>query len=307
MGGGGGGKQPAHTSQTIKYAPYIETKHEDFLQTIQSERRAIIDDSPFGDYTDIEVDDAFFGAGYLISSFPSLYDMYGKFMAGLDIEVLWSQIFEDTVNSPVVSNLIAAESALMDDDIETNTIPRLQTGMRDMNSVMSSSFIVAKAIVEDAKVKSLSKFSAGLKYNLIQIASGRWTTHLEWNKGVVGVYAEIMKFYFAAKTDMDDVNYTMAVKDKLWPFTVLDFERAALGALQGAMNSKTDVAGASTTARVLSGALSGGAMGALVGSGWNTAAVGTVGTEGYQAASMAGSGWGAGIGAGLGIAAALTY
>ena len=253
------------------------------------------------------MDDAFFGTGYLLSSFPSLYDMYGKFMAGLDIEALWSQIFEDTVNSSVANDLVSAESALMDDDIDTNVIPRLQTGMRDINAVMSSSFVIGKSIIEDARVKSLSKFSAGLKYNLITVASGRWTTHLEWNKSVVAIYSEILKFYFSAKTDIDEVNYTMAVKDKLWPFTVLDFERAALGALQGAINSKTDVAGVSTTAKVLSGALTGAAMGAMVGSAWNTPAVAATATTPASAASTAGTGWGAGIGAALGVAATLTY
>lgn len=307
MSSGGGGGGGGDSKNEVRYAPYIETQHQDFLAIFASHRNATINDSPFEDYTDIEVEDAFFGAGYLISSFPSLYDMYGKYMAGLDIEALWSQIFEDTVNSPVVNDLISAESAMMDDDIDTNVIPRLQTGMRDINAVMSSSYVVGKSIVEDARVKSLSKFSAGLKYNLIQVASGRWTTHLEWNKSVIGVYSEIMKFFYSTKIDVDEVNYAMASKHKLWPFTVLAFERAALGALQGAINSKTDVAGASTTAKVLSGALSGAAMGAMVGSGWNTAAVGVKGSADYAAASSAGSGWGAGIGAGLGIAAALTY
>ena len=299
----GGSSQPKNTSstQTVRYAPYIETRHEDFLNTVYAKRQAAISDNPFTSYDDVVIDDAFFGAGYLISSFPSLYDMYGKFMAGLDIEVLWAQIFEDTVNSEEVTNLIAAESALMDDDIEANTVPRLQVGMRDINSVMSSSYLVAKAIVDDAKVKALSKFSAELKYNLIQVAQARWNTHLEWNNKVIGVYAEIMKFYYSARTDVDEANYAMAAKEKLWPFTVLDFERAALGALQGATNAKESVAGASTASKVLGGALSGAAMGAMVGSSFNT----TSATG--QVVSSSGTMWGAGIGAALGIAAALTY
>lgn len=304
MGSGGSGGGGVNVNY-LMYAPYIESRHKDFLMTVYERRQFLINSSPFANYVDIEVDDAFFGAGYIISSFPSLYDMFGKFMAGLDIESLWDQIFEDTVNSPQVGDLTIAESALIDDDIMTSSLPRLQTGMRDINAVMGSSFVIGKAIIEDAKVKSLSKFSAELKYRLIPIAASRWSTHLEWNKGVVGVYAEIMKLYFSAKVDINEANYSMAAKDRLWPFTVLDFERAALGALQGATVSKTDVAGASTASKVLGGALSGAAMGAMVGSAFNTPAstVGGVTT----AASSAGSAWGAGIGAVLGIAAALTY
>jgi len=304
MGGSGGG---GDTETTIRYADYIESHHETFLDLVASERAAVINDSPFTGYTDIEVDDAFFGVGYLITSFPALYDMYGKFMAGLDIEVLYEQIFEDTVNAPEINNLISAEAVMMDDDIEINSLPRMQVGLRDINSVMSSSFVVGKSVIEDARVKSLSKFSAGLKYQMIPVASERWKTHLEWNKGVVGVYAELMKLYYSAKTDVDEVNYAMAAKDRLWPFTVLDFERAALGALQGATNTKTDVAGASTVAKALSGALSGAAMGAMVGGYFNTAGTAATATSPAVAASSAGSMYGAGIGAVLGVAAALTY
>lgn len=306
-----GASTHANTSTTgyIRYAPYIEEHHTAFLDLVATKRNEVINDSPFTGYTDIEVDSAFFGIGYLISSFPSLYDMYGKFMAGLDIEVLYSQIFEDTVNAPAINNLVSAESAMMEDDIEINSLPRMQVGLRDINSIMSSSFVIGKSLIEDARVKSISKFSAELKYRMIPVASQRWTTHLEWNKGVVGIYAELMKLYYSAKTDVNEINYAMAAKDKLWPFTILDFERAALGALQGATNTKTDVAGASTASKVISGALSGAAMGAMVGGAITpaTQAVGTVGTAGYQAATAGGAGWGAGIGAALGIAAALTY
>jgi len=307
----GGSSTHRNTSQTtyIRYAPYIEDYHTAFLALVAEKGNAVINDSPFSGYTNIEVDVAFFGTGYLISSFPSLYDMYGKFLAGLDIEVLYSQIFEDTVNAPAVNNLVSAEAAMMDDDIEINSLPRMQTGLRDINSVMSSSFVVGKSLIEDARVKSLSRFSSDLKYRMIPVASARWQTHLEWNKGVVGVYAELMKLYYSAKTDVNETNYAMAAKNKLWPFTVLDFERAALGALQGATNTKTDVAGASTASKVISGALSGAAMGAMVGGAFNTAPVAANVATGAPAVagSTAGSLYGAGIGAVLGIAAALTY
>jgi len=287
-----------YNNYRAEYQTYLDTLPEDWGRG-----------SPFLNYTDVEVDNAFFGAGYAITSFPSLYDLYGKFMAGLDIDALYTQVFESVVNSPIVNDLVSAEAALMDDDIRANSYPRLELGSRDLNSSNSSTVIIAKALVEDGKVKSLSKLSAQLKYNLIPVAQAVWQTHLEWNKGVVGMYSEIMKFFFAAKADMDEINYAMAAKNALWPFTVLDFERAALGALQGATVQKTDVAGASTTARVLSGALSGAAMGSMVGAQISpaTAAVGEVGTAGYTAASSGGAGYGALGGAVLGIGAALTY
>jgi len=315
-GGGGGGSSPAYTWSEIRYAPYIESKHQNFLDTMRYHRDTALATNPFSGYTDVEVSNAFFGIGYTISSFPSLYDMYGKFMAGLDIEALWTQLYTDTLDSTVVNDLIAAESALLDDEIVSNSLPRFNTGIRDINSVLSSTYLVGKSLIEDTKTKLISKFSADLKYRLIPIAQERWSTHLNWNKNVVGVYAEIMKFYYSTVTDVNEQNYGMSVKSILWPFTVLDFERAGLGALQGATNSKQDVAGASTASKVISGALSGAAMGAMVGGSVSgTVAAGSTapalstatGTTAAGAATYSYAGAGAVVGAGLGIAAALTY
>jgi hypothetical protein len=201
--------------------------------------------------------------------------MYGKFMAGLDIEVLYVQILEDTVNTPIIGNLVSAEAVLLDDDINANILPRFQVGMRDINSVISSSFVVGKAMIEDTRVKSISKFSAGLKYQMIPIASERWKAHLEWNRGVVLSYAEVMKLYYSAKMDVTDLNYSMVAKHKLWPFTVLEYERAALGALQGATTTTTEVAGASKAMKAIAGALSGAASGAMTGTAVGGPGVGT--------------------------------
>jgi len=257
---------------TVRYAGYIEDHHKAFLNIMTTRRDAALDDSPFEGYTDVEVEAAFFGTGYSIANFPSLYDMYGKFMAGLDVEALFGQSFEDTVNASQITDLVAAEADLLDDDIETNIIPRFTTGMRDINSVMSSSFITGKAMIEDARVKSISKFSAELKYRLIPVAVQRWQTHLEWNKTVILTYAEVMKLYYSAKMDITDFNYTMLAKNKLWPFTILDYDRAAIGALQGATNTKG--LGASTAGKAISGALSGAAMGGMVGGAIANTAVG---------------------------------
>jgi hypothetical protein len=211
------------------------------------------------------VNTAFFGLGFALADFPSLYDMYGKFLAGLDIEVLYDQIFEDTVGGPQVNALVSAEAALMDDDLVSTALPRFQVGMRDINSVISSSYLVGKAMLEDARVKALSKFSAELKYRLIPVATERWSKHLEWNKAVVGVYAEMIKLFLSAQMDIETHNQEVAVKHALWPFTVLEYERAAIGALQAATTTTKSPAGSSQIARSISGALGGAAMGGMAG------------------------------------------
>lgn len=299
MGSGGGGD----STQTIvqEHPPYVRNYHWAVMKTYYWDPENGGDgtglvptaaaNNPFEGYEDIETDVAFFGTGYLISSFPSLWDMYGKFMAGLDIETLWTQTFADTVNSSEVDNLVAAEGALMDDDIEDNILPRLQTGMRDMNSVMASTYVIGRSLVEDARVKQLEKFSAQLRYNLIPVAQARWVAHLDWNKLVIATYAELFKLYYSVKTDTDEVNYTMKSKEQLWPFTVWDYSRIILGSLSGASQTTKDVAGSSNTQKVLAGAMSGASMGAMIGSNIEkTAAVAATDTTAATAATTY-SGW----------------
>ena len=260
--GGGKGSSGGNTKTTIRYAPYLEDAHEYLLDEVRDYVESLKDDSPLSSYAEIPVDVGFFGTGYILSSFPSLYDMYGKFMAGLDVDVLFDQIFEDTVNAPAVSDLVAAESDDLDDMIDADRT-EFESGMHDINALQGSAFIIGRALIETKKVQAVSKFSAEMRYHLIPTATQRWQAHLEWNKGTIQTYAEIMKLFFAAKLDVDRYNYEQLIKDKLWPFTVLDQERAAVGALTGATN--TSVKGQSGGAQgVLGGLMSGAGLGATV-------------------------------------------
>src|SRR4030043_881835 len=114
----GGGKGDSKTENTIRYAPYLEAIHQAFLAEIGTAATTAAANSPYVGYTDLDFEDAFYGAGFVISSFPSLYDMFGKFMAGLDVEVLYDGTFEDLINGAVVSNMISQEADILSDDLE---------------------------------------------------------------------------------------------------------------------------------------------------------------------------------------------
>lgn len=320
MGGGGGSSKSTSTVETnIRYAPYVETKHESFLNSVYSYRTALISDSPFDGYDNHVIEDAFFGYGYVIGNFPPLYDMFGKFMAGMDAEALFDEIYEDTVNSPSINNIVKSESALLSGEINNNSLPRLNLGKTNVNACMAGTFSIGESIINDMKTKSVSKFEAQLKYSLIPAAQTRWATHLDWNKSVIDYYSELIKFYYTAKFDVTDKDYSMAASNRLWPFTVLDFERAALGVLQGAVSSSGSEsikgAGTSRTSNALSGALSGAAMGSMFGNAVKppTSAIQTTGSGAFSSMpsgpqspvmSSGGGGWGAGIGAALGVVSA---
>lgn len=215
-----------------RYAPYIETQHSIFLNDIYAQRNAMIDNSPYASCVALDINDAFFSTGNVISDFASLYDMFGKFMSGLDIEITWNNAFENTFDKTEINEVVVAEMALADDKI-TNDLTSFQLNMRELNSVVSSSFVVGKAMIENARIKILSKISLESKLGLVSDVQIKVDASLNWAKKAITSYAEFMKAYYQFKPDIDDYNTINVARDKLWPFTVLDFERAALGALQG--------------------------------------------------------------------------
>jgi hypothetical protein len=234
---GMGGKGDSKTENTIRYAPYLEAWHQTVIEELNSAASAASADNPYTGHTDLDFEAGFFGTGYLLSSFPSLYDIYGKFMAGLDIDVLYDQILEDTIDGPVINNLIAEEADRLDDEIEQVTLPRFEAGMRDVNSVMSSSFLIGKALIEANKLKAMEKFSVESRYRLLPVATERWTKHLEWNKATTGMYSEILKLYLSQKIDVYDKNLEVEAKESLWPFQAYQYVVQGVGAMSGATTS----------------------------------------------------------------------
>jgi hypothetical protein len=267
---GGGGKK-----STIRYAPYIEHHHALFLQLSQDIMLEIYEDSPYASFVRLDFDDALFSAGNTMSSFPSLYDMYGKFMGGIDIESLYEQVLHDVQNTQTIRNVSNAHNDLLVDDYEQKILPRFQAGMRDMNSVLSSTFIIGQSVLEANRAHDIAKFDADLQYKLIPVASEVFKEHLTWNQNVVGSYLQVMKFASMLKMDTDAHNYEYLVKDKLWPYTVLEQHRANLGALQGARASS--VGEVSKGQKALGGAMSGAALGAQVGGGYGAVIGGVIG------------------------------
>jgi hypothetical protein len=95
---------------------------------------------------------------------------------------------------------------------------------------------------------------------------------LEWNRGIVQWYAQAVQQYVASTLDINEQKYALYAKNTLWPFTVLDHERAAIGAMQAATTSETvsGEGGPSTAIKAVGGAVSGAATGAMIGASYGS-------------------------------------
>lgn len=271
-----GGKGGQTSESTIRLAPYVEAAHIELLENYQNYRTWLLMQEPDGDYVSdpfkdyvaIEIEDAFFGAGFSIASFPALYTLYSDMMRTVDIDALFNEIFADTINGTVVDNLISTEASILSDDIEQVALPRFECGLRDINSVISSSFVIGRSLMEAARTKAISRFSADIKGRLLPLVTERWKASLEWGRGVTEMYAQLLKFYLIAKVDIENHTFEVGAKHSLWPFTILEYERSAVAVLVGTQNTKTEVAGSSRLQSILGSVFSGlGAIGQLFGGG----------------------------------------
>jgi hypothetical protein len=230
MGGGSSNSStPAWQSKEIRFAPYIEASHSALLAASYSARVAALNNSPYVNYTDIDYEAAIVGVGYTITSFPTLYDMYGKFMSGFDVETLWGKSFDKIMNLDEVEDMVDSETTSIDAFPEIDSIPDLKVLARELNTVCSSSFVIGKALIESKRIKKVAEVSAEAKYALLSDVMSDSVNGLNWRKAVTDNYAELFKTFYLAAAQCTDANYKFATNDVLWNLNILDFERAALG------------------------------------------------------------------------------
>lgn len=254
---------------TTRFAPYIESAHEDMLTTTRRYVNSAITESPYTDYEDIDTVNSFLGIGLTLSSFSSLYDMYGKFMAGFDVEAVWGN---------TVSRLFAdyeVTTAEKSEELEDSVVSRrAEIGLRarNLNAVGSSSYLIDLARIENAFVVDLITYDLEEKQTVLATAYNNYLEKLNWNQATIFSYASIMKLYFTMVSNCAEINYKRAADELLWPFIVTDFERVALGSMQRAVSynkvsqprSRSDV---SKVLYVSSTTVNGAFIGAEIGSG----------------------------------------
>lgn len=262
MSSGGGGS----TVTTVAIPAYLNEGHTRILDELYYYIALGISQSPYDDYEALDFDAGFFGTGYNLLSFPSLFGSYVQLISSVDVNSLYNTICTDTASENTIGELVARKSEMLSEELEEENEPKYLTGMRDINSVMSSSFIIGRTMMENRRLKELSKFESELRYKMLQLGLERWRTVLQWKKETLLTYAELFKLYLSAKMDLDEHNYGMAAKQSMWPFTLWEYYRVALGAVtSGSTTRSTAPQGTSTTAKAIGGALTGVAAGAQIG------------------------------------------
>lgn len=284
---GGGGSSGGGSSGTVDYPQYIKDAHSRFLGNTALVPYGISElmttawsgASPYAAYVPPDADDAFLGAGKFITDFTTPFELLKNFtlynpQTEFNTQIATTSTYRDA--------LIDAHSTQLQNEYDSSLIPRFEHGMADINAVMSSAFIIGKALIAESKLLAIAKFSKELQMHDLEFTLKRISVQMEWHRVISSSSIELARLYLAARTEMDDLDMEAAAKDALWDLDIYQYGTQVLASVSGAATSKNIIPKASKLSGALSGAMSGASMGTAISPGWGTA-IGAVvgGAAGY--------------------------
>lgn len=270
---GGGG-----SSGQVDFPAYMKRIHEDWMDdtgtdTIESSvtdaMNSALGSSPFASSAAYDPDTDLTSMTGYVTDFKTLVDLLSS---GTTLDTLVSNILDDTN--------ITAQAAAFDDDLsdqlDANVYPRFEAGMRDINSVMSSAFVIGRAVIEDGRVRESAKFLAGLRYK----ASGDDALRLialklQYQQTLTQFGVETGRIKIVAKTEEEIQNTKYDESDAKWDMEVFQYGSNVLASISGAAHYVPDKAASNKMQSAIGGALSGGAAGGMMGGPWG-AGIGAV-------------------------------
>lgn len=269
-----GSSSSGSSTKEIRVAGYIEDHHKSFLDIGWAYCIALDDLSPYASYQDIDTYDGFFSVGYTLSSFDSLFELFGKQLAGIDIDSFANDIFKDILGANESNAAIEADRDIYRDDLELTSVPQHCLNFRDINAVNSSSFVVGTANIECDILTKFSALKLKLQTELIPEAQKRLAGLLNHDKNIVTNFALALKRYYGDEQLASGMNYRQAYRDDLWALDVYNHMVPNLAAVSMVKNIKKQQekrkrsllsAVLLTLSYVVTGAVTGAAIGGYVG------------------------------------------
>jgi len=274
---GGGG-----ASGTVDFPEYMKLVHHDWLNnegtdvigashSVTAIIEAGIAASPFAGEVayDPDADIALFIAE--LGRFSTAVD-------SIDELTFWDQyalLMKATVDDNIIdeTSMLAATTAhsdMLDDRLTTEVLPRFEQGMRDINAVISSSFVIGKAILEGFNTRDVADFDAKLRLQAYSqrnqmIASGvsdmmrMLSARLSFRDSIAKATAEMYRVKAVLKKEELTEQLDIDQHDYKWSLDLYQAGGNVLAAISGASVSTQQ--GPTTAQSVMGGAINGAALG----------------------------------------------
>lgn len=223
---------------------------------------------------------------------------------------------ETAVDSVIDDSFIEADtdafSASMDDQVDNVTLTKFRSGMRDVNAVQSSTFVLGEALILGMKGRDVAQHESAQRVELnkqrnemimttitrnIELAKLGLTyrmsrdqiiitaadqvvkallSRVEFEKAVAALSVEAKRIHIVAKKEEQQENWSVTENDALWDLEVFQYGANLLAGIGGgtAMQEQKQP---STVQSAIGGALSGAAAGAMIGGPVGAAVGGAIG------------------------------
>jgi hypothetical protein len=230
MGGGSGG------AGKTDWPAYMTIKHDTWMQLLEIDRLVAAAANPWAPYSAYDPD----------VELTAMIGAVNDYLA-----------FLNTVTTDLYINAAAAAfDASLTATIDATAIARFEAGMRNINAVNSSAFVVGKAIIYARKNEQVATFSASLRLDtFLKLADTRRVTYQ--------MMIDVQKMKIIAKKEEYESQIESDVKEAVWELELYKFGANMLSSIGGA-SQVTGPSGPSKTTSALGGAMTGAAVGAMV-------------------------------------------
>jgi len=327
MGGSSGGG----SSGKVDYPTYMKEWHKDVLGSgalggddVTGVMAAALGASPWAGAVAFDPDTD-------ITAWEAAITGFDAILAGIDPTVDWATLFVQAGASIAVADvagvagiteaLITADSLAfssnLDDEITAKVLPRYEGGMRDINAVVSSAFVIGEGIIEAFRTRDVAKHESALRLSAasenanidLKVAGMNiqkdiavtgmeveatsqmiriFLQNIAWEESLTKMVVESRRIKIVAKSEETQQSLEYDVADALWDLEVFKYDGNMLAAI-GSASVSEGMKGPTKTQSAVGGAMAGGAMGGAMA---GASAGGMTGPQGAAVGAIIGFAYG---------------
>ena len=318
-GGGGSDSYPPDPNHIIKYAPYVESWHSTWLSAVNTAVATASANNPYTTASAYDPDTdldamvaalnafcnailAFHNDSFDDGAVATAFDSAAEIQSFVPLTTWTSNVSASKsvldatlLDSTQISAATSTYSAIVHADVTQRALPTFQAGMRDINAVMSSAFVIGEALITAEEARNVAKFTSDLTLSqwsdrnkaLLNAAMGLVDADYKVFQGKTAVAEMIGKFYIqgteykrsltqslvdvlrmkiVAKKEETDENLRIQIARRKWDLELTQYEASMLGSAGGghAVSQGTgDRSAGSTISSVLGGVMAGASIGSM--------------------------------------------
>lgn len=188
---------------------------------------------------------------------------YYTLVNGIDHVTDWKSIVDQ---SGYNTDGIDAYDQMLTDQLEANTLPKFNAGMRNIGAVMTSAFAIGQGVIYSFKNREVAKYASDLSREGVQQMIALYGSKIDAVKGWMAAVIEARRIKIVADKETIDSQHAIDEAEAKWELELFQYAGNVLAAISGAPSISKGGSQVSQGRSAIGGALSGAALGAGIGS-----------------------------------------